>query len=172
MIHLWSARNGSNFPTSVHPDYITIDQHLWMLKLQKFPRIQHPTLQIKAQDPSRAAGRSWQVEAGERNSGVEDFCFWSLPSGSLRYSNMSGWKIHENTPFIGDFPMETPISIGFPIATFDYRRVQTTGIRDHGRRHSGLADLGSPDLRNNASEINRHYLLCFAIISPLCMYKS
>ena len=29
----------------------------------------------------------------------------------------------ENTLFIGDFPIETPISSGFPIATFDYRRV-------------------------------------------------
>ena len=33
-------------------------------------------------------------------------------------------KIHENTPFIGDVPMETPISSGCPIATFDYRRVR------------------------------------------------
>ena len=29
----------------------------------------------------------------------------------------------ESTLFIGDFPIETTISSGFPIATFDYRRV-------------------------------------------------
>ena len=29
----------------------------------------------------------------------------------------------ENTLFIGDFPIETPISFGFLTATFDYRRV-------------------------------------------------
>jgi hypothetical protein len=29
----------------------------------------------------------------------------------------------ENTLFIGDFPIETLISSGFPIATFDYRRI-------------------------------------------------
>ena len=29
----------------------------------------------------------------------------------------------EKTLFIGDVPIETPISSGFPIATFDYRRV-------------------------------------------------
>ena len=64
MIHLWSARNGSNFPASVHPDYITIDQHLWNLwdveTADFFPGIQHPTLQI-TQDPS-----CWQVGASGR----------------------------------------------------------------------------------------------------------
>ena len=29
----------------------------------------------------------------------------------------------ENTHFFGTFPIETPISSGFPIATFDYWRV-------------------------------------------------
>ena len=29
----------------------------------------------------------------------------------------------EDTLFIGDSAIETPISSGFPIATFDYRRV-------------------------------------------------
>ena len=29
----------------------------------------------------------------------------------------------ENTLLIGGFPIETPISSGFPIATFDYRKV-------------------------------------------------
>ena len=29
----------------------------------------------------------------------------------------------EDTVYIGDFPIESPISSGFPIATFDYQRV-------------------------------------------------
>ena len=29
----------------------------------------------------------------------------------------------ENTQLIGDFPIETPLASGFPLATFDYRRV-------------------------------------------------
>jgi hypothetical protein len=29
----------------------------------------------------------------------------------------------ENAPFVDDVPMKTSISQGFPIATFDYRRV-------------------------------------------------
>ena len=29
----------------------------------------------------------------------------------------------ENTPFIGDFPIETTISSGFPVAALDCRRV-------------------------------------------------
>ena len=37
---------------------------------------------------------------------------------TLLYSNMA----MENT-FIGDFPIETSISNGYPVATFDYRRV-------------------------------------------------
>jgi hypothetical protein len=31
----------------------------------------------------------------------------------------------ENALFIGEFPIETPISSGFPLATFDYRRVSS-----------------------------------------------
>ena len=31
----------------------------------------------------------------------------------------------ENTPFTADFTIETPISSGFPIATFEYRSVYT-----------------------------------------------
>jgi len=34
----------------------------------------------------------------------------------------------ENTLFIGYFPIETPISSGCPIATFDYRRVPQMAI--------------------------------------------
>ena len=32
----------------------------------------------------------------------------------------------ENTLFTGDFPIETPISSGFPGAMFDYRMVAVT----------------------------------------------
>ena len=32
----------------------------------------------------------------------------------------------ENTLFIGDVPIETPIPSGFPFAMFDYRRVIET----------------------------------------------
>ena len=35
----------------------------------------------------------------------------------------------ENGPFVGDFLFETPISSGFPIATFDYQRVANSKIR-------------------------------------------
>ena len=40
---------------------------------------------------------------------------WSEYNGTLRSSNMA----MENTLFIGDFPIETPISSGFPIAAFE-----------------------------------------------------
>ena len=32
----------------------------------------------------------------------------------------------EDTLFMGDFPIETPILNGFPLATFDYQRVPMT----------------------------------------------
>ena len=34
----------------------------------------------------------------------------------------------ENGPLISDFPIEPPIDRGFPIATFDYRRVYLAEI--------------------------------------------
>ena len=43
--------------------------------------------------------------------------------GTLRWSNME----MEDIWFIGDFPIETRILGGFPIATFDYRRVSWNG---------------------------------------------
>ena len=47
-----------------------------------------------------------------------------------------GWL--ENTLLIGDFPIETPISSGFPIATFDYRRVIKHG---NEQNHSFMKDF-------------------------------
>ena len=43
----------------------------------------------------------------------------NLPSGNQT------WQLNaiENGPFIGDFLIESPISSGFPVATFDYQRV-------------------------------------------------
>ena len=43
---------------------------------------------------------------------------------NLWYSNMA----MENALFIGNFPIETAIPSGFPIATFDYRRVDVSRL--------------------------------------------
>ena len=32
----------------------------------------------------------------------------------------------EHGPFVGDFPIETPSSSGFPVATFDYQIMRFT----------------------------------------------
>ena len=49
---------------------------------------------------------------------------WMVPKGTMDIpSGVIKHGLLENTIFIVDFPIETPISSGFPIAIFDYRKV-------------------------------------------------
>ena len=64
---------------------------------------------------------------------------------TLWQSNMA----MENPPFVDDFPIETSIHRGFPIARFDYRRVPPSLIVEKSIFHISRYNWGA--LRSSSS---------------------
>jgi len=65
----------------------------------------------------KGRGVIWGLKLSWRNASI----YWF--EDIWRYPPVIKHGLLENTLFVGDFPIEPPIFSGFPIATFDYRRV-------------------------------------------------